>query len=731
MPSYLQQICHALGLLDGSVENIERLQRAARWALADEQFTFQTYEPTALKPVLGTLKARETDAYIPAIPLTLEEGKLMPKPSTPTKAELEEQLDHLKRSLKNVNSETQFLTALEVHASTLAVSNKYHDLSLFDFCKITAGIVNCLERSNQLRLVGGSISGIQSYLYEIVSKNAAKLLKGRSFYLQLLTDSLLEELLAEFDLSVCNVIYASGGGFFVLIPDVEGIESKFEAFTIRIAAAIYARHKTALFAELAITPAFDATAKVNIIWKELYDKLELLKCQKLHNNDSLLNDFFNDALEVGGIQARDPITNDEISDTDETEKLLDDTVVLKYTKQQIDLGRKLAKADYWFTSDKSLKRKETIEDPFENSHGLAKDFPREKLSENYRVRAINRIDTKQPFTFYGGNQFPIFSAEEITKIREKDSETPHHKGDVKTFEYLVESDGLKRLAILRMDVDGLGAIFSHEIAKIHKERYKISFTRYATASRSLDYFFKGYLNTLQKPYQDSSIIIYSGGDDLFLVGRWNDVLQLAQRIQSEFAEWSCRNLTLSGGIVLLPSKFPVMQGARLAAYAEKKAKKHSFNSSQSDGFEKNSICLFDVPLNWNSEFAIVRELYQEILQLLTIPEKRKALNKSFLDKISSHASAEQLYEKLKKNGKPAAPKWRWVMAYDMTRYRDALDKEATGARSFIDRISKDTFMNMYKGQKLESNYSFLMLLQIAVRWVELQYRTEKSEEFLD
>ena len=54
-----------------------------------------------------------------------------------------------------------------------------------DFIKMSVGIAECLKNGNgNLRLAGGSLSGIQSYLYEIVSKNAARLLKGRSFYIQ-------------------------------------------------------------------------------------------------------------------------------------------------------------------------------------------------------------------------------------------------------------------------------------------------------------------------------------------------------------------------------------------------------------------------------------------------------------------------------------------------------------------------------------------------------------------
>ncbi len=40
-------------------------------------------------------------------------------------------------------------------------------------------------------------------------------------------------------------------------------------------------------------------------------------------------------------------------------------------------------------------------------------------------------------------------------------------------------------------------------------------------------------------------IIYSGGDDLFIVGKWDVVLQMAHTIQKEFANWVCHNPSLT------------------------------------------------------------------------------------------------------------------------------------------------------------------------------------------
>lgn len=717
---YLQQLCYILNLKAGSPEKSDHLAKAAQWALADDRFPLTHYQPRALTPILSTLKGNDSPAFVPAVSLTLKEKVMMPRKTTPTAEDLKKQYLNLKNALSNANTEMEMLCALEIHGSTLAINEKFNDLSLFDFCKITAGIASCLERSNKVRLIGGSISGIQNYLYDLVSKNASKLLKGRSFYLQLLIDSLLLELLKvkEFGLSHANIIYSSGGGFFVIAPDLVNIEILFQQFSEKITKEIYQTHKHSIFAELSITRAFDSSVAIDEIWKALYEDLESLRFHRFYNNQGLLDDFFKDSVEEGGLRGRDHITNDEFEEGESPKTLPDGSQVSTLSQQQIELGRKLSVATHWITSENNLGSGQTIKDPFGNSHGLIKKTEGKSMEATSVSRALNQINNHDAFYFYGGNQFPTFSKEEIDKMKDPEEKDQFQPGYIKPFEYFLDKNShLKRLGILRMDVDDLGAIFSHEI-KI--ATYSVNLVRYAATSRNLDYFFKGYINTLQHPFKDSSIVVYSGGDDLFIIGRWDNVLQLAQSIQESFADWTCNNLSLSGGIVLLPAKFPIMQGARLAGDAEKKAKKHKLRN----GKQKNAICLFDVPLHWQKEFSIVKGLYDELLPFF----RSKEFSKSLLSKINGHAMSEQSYRLALENNVPASPKWKWVMAYDLSRYSKNLESKAKG---LIDRISQNAFMNMHDGRQLEGTASFLTLLQVAGRWVELQLRHEKSDEFND
>ena len=113
------------------------------------------------------------------------------------------------------------------------------DISLYDHLRTTAAIAACIGRElsetevdeelklliakkesdrNICALIKGDISGIQNFLYHILSDGASNQLRGRSFYLQLLTEAIAHWVLRQLDLPITNLLLASGGHFFILAP---------------------------------------------------------------------------------------------------------------------------------------------------------------------------------------------------------------------------------------------------------------------------------------------------------------------------------------------------------------------------------------------------------------------------------------------------------------------------------------------------------------------------------
>lgn len=110
------------------------------------------------------------------------------------------------------------------------------DVSLYDHLRVTAALAACLDRQllpqtleqvwrepvsysePLLTLVKGDLSGIQDFIYLTGRGGAARGLKGRSFFLQLLTEAIAQFILRKLNLPIVCQLLASGGHFYLLIP---------------------------------------------------------------------------------------------------------------------------------------------------------------------------------------------------------------------------------------------------------------------------------------------------------------------------------------------------------------------------------------------------------------------------------------------------------------------------------------------------------------------------------
>ena len=76
-----------------------------------------------------------------------------------------------------------------------------------------------MEQEYKQLFVGGDLSGIQKFLYNISSKKAAVSLKGRSYYLQQYMNNVctkIEDAVNQVGAKHVEVIYNSGGKFYLL-----------------------------------------------------------------------------------------------------------------------------------------------------------------------------------------------------------------------------------------------------------------------------------------------------------------------------------------------------------------------------------------------------------------------------------------------------------------------------------------------------------------------------------
>ena len=628
-------------------------------------------------------------------------------------------------------SETLLNLLFKYTTSIPSSTINFPDISLYDHLKTTAAIALCLydlkqsgeEPEERFLLIGADFSGIQKYIYQIVSKYAGKNLKGRSFYLRMLSDAVVRYMLKSLGLYQANVIYNSGGGFYLLAPNTSFIKSSLEKAIHVIEEQIFKIHRTSLYVSIDSVPLSDDALlhrngqNLSKAWGDLFLKRDKKKSRRFSSFLTQRYDDFFSPIQHGGESPTDRITGEEFGPNETLYKEGELSPLKQITKQQIVLGRLLRNYDVMVVSEEPIpywSDRHPIEPAGLGFHYyFLKHADIEKMKDQLRASA-DKVTVVTPNGKHGNCDF-MGRVDGINNIYALDFYGGNEliDDDVITFEEMCEkhysSDALKRLGVLRMDVDNLGNIFQSGIAP---ERASLS--RYASLSRSFEFFFSGYLNTIWHELSPKrSIILYSGGDDVFIIGSWEVTIGLAKRIHEDFCQFACENkaFSISGGIVLVPPKFPIMKAAELSAQEEKKAKDH-----QVEGQQKNSISILGTPLNWDKEFYAVESLKDAIVDL----KIDDIISKSFISKILSHAANAGII-----NHRITSFKTYWMLSYDLGRMKERVKSGNT--KALIQNCIYDVCKNgsSLNGKPVITKYHSLELWALACRWAELELRTYK------
>ena len=277
-----------------------------------------------------------------------------------------------------------------------------------------------------------------------------------------------------------------------------------------------------------------------------------------------------------------------------------------------DIGRKLVKsAKVVFKTDKLLHFGQMIKLYKENQDC---DF-------SY---SINEYKAGHPVMYlpYVAPKFSYLADNDIEKLKlsaERENSIDF-ENDLLTFEDIANlSTGNNKLAMFKADIDNLGLVFSQSLGD------RMSFSRYADLSHMLHYFFSSFYawfvnsKTDQhgKLYKERIYTVFSGGDDLCILGSWDTVLQFALDFRKALAKFTNNNpsVTISGGITLVNSKVPVRN---IADEAEELLEK----SKAKDG--KNSITVFGTTVSWEEYEKCLEDgkYLQEQLELNKIDSKK-------------------------------------------------------------------------------------------------------------
>jgi CRISPR-associated protein Csm1 len=167
-----------------------------------------------------------------------------------------------------------------------------------------------------------------------------------------------------------------------------------------------------------------------------------------------------------------------------------------------------------------------------------------------------------------------------------------------------EKEGIKRISVLRADVDNLGSNFKTGFSECLGDN---TIMKYSAISKQLTLFYKFYINSICKnickkdnlfslisgnDVESRIVICYSGGDDVFIIGALNHILEFSIKLKKAFYEYTSGYLNFSAGIGMFKVKYPVYKMAQIAGELEHIAKEMK-NEEERSG-TKNSVALFEL-----------------------------------------------------------------------------------------------------------------------------------------
>ena len=531
---------------------------------------------------------------------------------TPYKKQLESFGGDFSRLTKDpaVKSFDQFYTGLLalLQAYTWCVPGSTQDampdVSLFDHLRTTSAISAALARYHEtstrgvtvddkekFRLVVGDLSGIQKYIFRATLKGygkIAKRLRARSFYLGILSDVISHMLVQAFDLPITNILMSSGGKFYVLIPNTEESENRVAAIQKRVDAHLLEKYHGELALNLA-SVTFSGDSKGNgldfrdfgRVMAEASRKLAARKtapfAESLRNNkgwdEALFVSRYEEALAgcpgCGKIHADEGPCDDCLQD-DRIGGILPKAKYVSFFRGEAPDHVEEIFDGYGFTVDRDIVKHNPPPYLVYNLNEKGKPTGRPELVK-YMAKHIP-LDNDQPLDF------------------DKIAESAH---------------GHKLLGCLKADVDNMGTLFLLGLRDGQTERNYASISRVSTMSRMLELFFSGWIETiLAEPAFQNCYTVYSGGDDLLIVGPWDRIFDLAGRINTDFRLFvACNpNVTLSAGISLFKPRFPVDNAVDQAERRLEEAKE-AIHPLQ--GTCRDQVTLFGQTLKW-SEYDIMK-----------------------------------------------------------------------------------------------------------------------------
>ncbi|MEJ5310506.1 MAG: type III-A CRISPR-associated protein Cas10/Csm1 [Anaerolineae bacterium] len=601
-------------------------------------------------------------------------------------------------------------------------------------------------------LVGGDISGVQDFIYTITDRGATSALRGRSFYLQLLTEAVARYVLRRLELPITNLIYQGGGAFYLLARADDG--NKLRELQREVDHILLAHHRGDLYLALTGVPLAAADfydGRISGKWEELAQALRGVKQRRFSELDSALLERVLEPQDHGGNEEKQcQVCGQEHPQTrgipgrdggEETRKC---PPCISYEA----LGDDLRRAAYLWLAEVDIPQ--PPRDPLAQTPGgwkealaafgmyagvvkglggIPKDTKRrlvlaleDALLENLRPDTQTAIGRR-----FLVNVTPIITQAEIDEFRGKVDDLPE-AGSVKPFSVLEkESKGIERLGVLRMDVDNLGDIFASGLGE------RATLSRVAALSFAISLYFEGWVGWIagemnaDSDAKDTLYSIYSGGDDLFFVGAWDRVVELARRIRADLTPFAANHpgIHTSAGIVLVGGKYPLAQAAQDAGDAEKHAKQRDGKDALNFLGQTTAWARFGLEECTASNLETVHGMAHHLLGLVKEEGGPKALLRRLIRLQAQHDEADRQRrdrgDDINRAGQEQVlyGPWMWRGAYYLKRMAKQYEKKNAAMYDALEALHERLRTDRFRA---------IEWIGLAARWAELLGRESSQEE---
>ncbi len=627
-------------------------------------------------------------------------------------------IDTLYHRDENIELWTQHFDSLlmtyTAHIPAARVGDVVHDVSLYDHARTTAAFAAALylyhnftdtmekaaitdSEAEKFLLVSGDFYGIQEFIFNSggeSKKFRSKLLRGRSFAVSLFSELAADMLCKEIGLTSLSVILNAAGKFHLIAPNTQASQQAILKTQEHINKWLF----KVSYGESSIGITYTSAAPKDFMAGDFHDlwhshilRIEEKKYNKidLEKHGGAITDFL-DSFNSNLDSPLCPLCGKRPSVTEaEHDKLWgrEKTSSCAICRDHILLGSKLVKGNMLAILDKAdnIQQDRYLLEPIFGRYQLTfTNSPmNQEAAAGYLLKlwtmyvaedgslpfrsTVRLINGHVPLYQESDNQDECLlqstrNEENILDLIEAiDERVP------KTFTHIAikarhydpykkKCYGTEAIGVLKADIDHLGMLFG---CGLTKKRFTLS--RLATVSRQLNDFFSLYLpHLLRNSVQFYNVYtVFAGGDDLFLIGPWNRMADLAAYLHERFADYVCHNpeITFSVGITIHKPHIPVDKLAN--------ASEEALEQSKVAG--RNRVTMFGETVTWDDFIALLknRETMQRWLDSeLIAPSMFYRFN--YLTSMAAQEKQVSDQEKIEMDDMECL-KWRSMFLYSLAR----------------------------------------------------------------